>query len=110
MSVYFLLLKFVLIYPRDEELLAQGLELNDNLQTVLAKHDAIASGSPLPTQVPNDNFSAREMHDPSLKPVEVKPPSPIADVKPSAPVLVATAGQIDEEEDEEDDFAQLARR
>ncbi|XP_049352561.1 TOM1-like protein 6 [Solanum verrucosum] len=94
----------------DEELLAQGLELNDNLQTVLAKHDAIASGSPLPTQVSNDNFSARGMHDPSLKPVEVKPASPTADVKPSAPVLVATAGQIDEEEDEEDDFAQLARR
>ncbi|XP_059305277.1 TOM1-like protein 6 isoform X1 [Lycium ferocissimum] len=93
----------------DEELLAQGLELNDNLQTVLAKHDAIASGSPLP----NDNHSAREMyHDPpSPKPAEVKPPSPTAaDAKPSAPVLAATTGQIDEEEDEEDDFAQLARR
>ncbi|PHT72759.1 hypothetical protein T459_23544 [Capsicum annuum] len=94
----------------DEELLAQGLELNDNLQTVLAKHDAIASGSPLPTQFPNDNISAREMNDPSLKPAEVKSPSPTADAKPSAPVLPATAGQIDEEEDEEDDFAQLARR
>lgn len=94
----------------DEELLAQGLELNDNLQAVLAKHDAIASGSPLPTQVPNDDISSREMHDPSLKPAEVKPPSPTADVKPSAPVLVASAGQIDEDEDEEDDFAQLARR
>ncbi|KAJ8533130.1 hypothetical protein K7X08_016019 [Anisodus acutangulus] len=95
----------------DEELLAQGLELNDNLQTVLAKHDAIATGSPLPTQVPNENLAAREMHDPSLKPAEVKPPSPTAaDAKPSAPVLAATAGQIDEEEDEEDDFAQLARR
>ncbi|XP_016474832.1 TOM1-like protein 6 isoform X3 [Nicotiana tabacum] len=94
----------------DEELLAQGLELNDNLQMVLAKHDAIASGSPLPTEVPNNNISAREMHDPSLKPAEVKPPTPAADAKPSAPVLAPTAGQIDEEEDEEDDFAQLARR
>lgn len=50
------------------------------------------------------------MNDPSLKPAEVKSPSPTADAKPSAPVLPATAGQIDEEEDEEDDFAQLARR
>ncbi|KAJ8551005.1 hypothetical protein K7X08_000375 [Anisodus acutangulus] len=94
----------------DEELLAQGLELNDNLQTVLAKHDAIASRSPLPTQVPNDNLSAREMHDPSIKPAEVNPPSPTADAKPSAPVLAATAGQVHEEEDEEDDFSKLARR
>ncbi|CAA3028442.1 Reticulon-like protein B3 [Olea europaea subsp. europaea] len=34
----------------DEELLGQGLELNDSLQSVLAKHDKIASGSPLPPQ------------------------------------------------------------
>lgn len=33
---------------RDEELLRQGLSLNDDLQRILAKHDAIASGSPLP--------------------------------------------------------------
>ncbi|KAL2624178.1 hypothetical protein R1flu_008423 [Riccia fluitans] len=32
----------------DEELLRQGLALNDDLQRILGKHDAIASGSPLP--------------------------------------------------------------
>ncbi|KAJ7961127.1 target of Myb protein 1-like [Quillaja saponaria] len=56
----------------DEELLGGGLELNDSIQSLLAKHDAIASGSSFPTEVPS-----------------------------------ATMEQSDEEEDE---FAQLARR
>ncbi|KAJ8472094.1 hypothetical protein OPV22_026437 [Ensete ventricosum] len=72
----------------DEELLAQGLELNDNLQSLLAKHDAIASGSPLPAEV-SDSVPS-----------------------PGTPVIrqPAAASQYDVEEDEDDDFAQLACR
>ncbi|CAK9204757.1 unnamed protein product [Sphagnum jensenii] len=40
----------------DEELLCQVLSLNDDLQHVLAKHDAIASGSPLPKDVRSQVF------------------------------------------------------
>ncbi|XP_072959421.1 TOM1-like protein 6 [Typha angustifolia] len=74
---------------RDEEILGQGLELNDNLQILLAKHDAIASGSPMPTEIPD-----------SIP----RPSTPVA----STPVVVN--GLEDEEEEEDDEFAQLARR
>lgn len=37
---------------RDESLLCQGLALNDDLQRLLAKHEAIASGTPVPKEIP----------------------------------------------------------
>ena len=74
---------------RDEELLKQGLELNDRLQSVLTKHDAIASGSPLPVE-------SRELHR--------EDPNP----EPSTPITHDNKAQV--EEDEDDEFAQIARR
>ncbi|KAK9289743.1 hypothetical protein L1049_007902 [Liquidambar formosana] len=94
----------------DEELLGRGLELNDSLQSLLAKHDAIASGSPLPTQVTNSSPQPIELGASTLKPTDVGASSPRPDANPSTPVAALTRGQVEEEEEEEDDFAQLARR
>ncbi|XP_065851998.1 TOM1-like protein 6 isoform X2 [Euphorbia lathyris] len=90
----------------DEELLGQGLELNDSLQVLLAKHDAIASGSPIPTQTtylepkPSSNSKSAEVKD-SISSSSTNTSMPVANV---------TRSYIDEEDEEEDDFAQLARR
>jgi len=81
---------FVLVV-RDEELLKQGLELNDRLQSVLTKHDAIASGSPLPVETPSRELRRED-------------PNP----EPSTPITHDSKAQV--EEDEDDEFAQIARR
>jgi hypothetical protein len=49
-----------LLKIRDEELLKQGLDINDRLQGILVKHDAIASGSPLPVEMPRREELYRE--------------------------------------------------
>ncbi|XP_051205428.1 TOM1-like protein 6 [Lolium perenne] len=74
----------------NEELLKQGLEINDRLQSVLAKHDAIASGAPLPVETPRRDEIPRGE------------PTP----QPSAPPIAKPPV----EEDEDDEFAQLAKR
>ncbi|KAK4794599.1 hypothetical protein SAY86_012593 [Trapa natans] len=98
----------------DEELLVRGLELNDNMQTVLAKHDAIASGSPLPTQITNHSPQLAERLGPNTKEKELKKENDISPrdnvSSPSAPPFTIKRNFYDEEDEEEDDFAQLARR
>ncbi|XP_050205723.1 TOM1-like protein 6 isoform X2 [Mercurialis annua] len=100
----------------DEELLGQGLDLNDSLQILLARHDSIASGNPMPTQVTSfaprasEGSSSSSIKDTEVKQTEVKDaassPSSITTMSVSTP----TRSRIDEDEEEEDDFAQLARR
>ncbi|XP_057733634.1 TOM1-like protein 6 [Arachis stenosperma] len=112
----------------DEELLGRGLELNDSIQSLLAKHDAIATGNPLPIQragsstppgevLPdeaNSNFNQTDVRSPSHE-TDMKSPSrsPVESIStpkasPPAPLYSQTSGLSDEEE--EDEFAQLARR
>jgi hypothetical protein len=98
----------------DDELLGRGLDLNDSLQILLAKHDAIASGSPLPVQASGSPLSvqASKPADSSPKSSEAKDSSSIAGSSSPIPATVSTGkSPIDEEyEEEEDEFAQLARR
>ncbi|XP_038990721.1 TOM1-like protein 6 isoform X2 [Hibiscus syriacus] len=101
----------------DEELLARGLELNDSMQSLLAKHDAIAVGSPLPVEAadaspkPTEASSSNKSNEvkspaSNISPPNISPPN----ISPPGPVPILTRSHIDEEEEEEDDFAQLARR
>ncbi|XP_023639857.1 TOM1-like protein 6 isoform X2 [Capsella rubella] len=98
----------------DDELLGRGLDLNDSLQTLLAKHDAIASGSPLPVAASGSPLSiqASKPGDSSPKSSEAKDSSSIAGSSSPIPATVSTGkSPIDEDyEEEEDEFAQLARR
>ncbi|WOG96095.1 hypothetical protein DCAR_0415425 [Daucus carota subsp. sativus] len=94
----------------DEELLAKGLELNDNIQNELAKHDAIALNHVLPTEVINSKPQLSEVPNSSLKGDEDSWFRSSPHVVPCAPLTVETKHVAEEEEEEDDEFAQLARR
>ncbi|XAR68741.1 hypothetical protein NMG60_11000096 [Bertholletia excelsa] len=93
----------------DEGLLGQGLELNDTMQIVLAKHDAIASGSPLPNQRPNLKHQFVAVSGSTSKPAGVKEPEQTKNASPSK-IAASIKSQIEDDEDVDDGFAQLARR
>lgn len=96
----------------DEELLGQGIELNDSLQSVVAKHDAIASGSPIPLQIttsiapPSTTTNNNNTQNSPSKPTEENMKSSVAVSPPSRHL----PEEEEEEEEDEDDFALLARR
>ncbi|XP_006654272.2 TOM1-like protein 6 [Oryza brachyantha] len=87
---------------RDEELLGQALDLNDRMQTLLTKHDAIASGSPLPDE------EAVVMNE---APAETTSTTVATGAPRAAVAAIVPTNVFDEEdEDEDDEFSQLARR
>lgn len=72
-------------------MLKQGLEINDLLQSVLSKYDAMVSGAPLAVEAP-----VRET---------IEAPREAPAVEPSVP-----PEHNDPADEEEDEFAQLAQR
>ncbi|CAN1785163.1 TOM1-like protein 9 [Linum perenne] len=66
----------------DESLLCQGLALNDDLQRVLAKHEAIASGTAPPKDKPKTN--AQPTNQPFNQLVLTAPPTGNGPATPSA--------------------------
>lgn len=83
--------------------MGQALDLNDKLQFLLEKHDAMASGSPLPTEVTDVVSELPAGTTPNIG-EQVAPAAVVA------PTIVSTNVLNDEEEDEEDEFSVLARR
>lgn len=84
--------------------------MNDSLQSLLAKHDAIASGSPLPIEPKGSTASPTDEKDFSERPSEIRDASPKSNATSTTSIAVVTSNHLEEEEDEDDDFAQLARR
>lgn len=81
--------------------MGQALDLNDKLQILLEKHDAMASGEPLPAEVTDVVSEVPSGTTPSEK---------AAPTAAATQTIVSTNVLNDEEEDEDDEFSLLARR
>lgn len=97
------------LFGRDEGLLAQSLELNDSLQGVLARHDGIAAGTPLPNHKKDASLQQSATPDSNAKTTEVRDKTPVENGKSPAfdPPGSKALAEVEEEEDE---FALLTRR
>ncbi|EFH49254.1 hypothetical protein ARALYDRAFT_486890 [Arabidopsis lyrata subsp. lyrata] len=82
-----------------EDVMTRGLELNDSLQVVLARHDAIASGVSLPMLEAPETSSALKTYDAAALESDSESSS-----------SSSSESETDEEEDLKDDFMQLAKR
>lgn len=81
--------------------MARGLELNDSLQVVLARHDAIASGVSLPMlQAPETRETSS-----ALKTADAAALDSDSESSSSS----SSEGETDEGEDIKNDFMQLAK-
>ncbi|KAK7374034.1 hypothetical protein VNO80_07457 [Phaseolus coccineus] len=99
-------------YHRDEELLGRGLELNDSIQGLLARHDAIASGTVFPIQGASPSTVSTEAQS-SVDQSNINSSSPgefFSTPKASNSAIVLSETRSRSDEEEEDEFAQLARR
>ncbi|GAB2229536.1 hypothetical protein Drorol1_Dr00013782 [Drosera rotundifolia] len=98
----------------DEDLLAQGIELNDGLQGVLAKYEAVVSGIPLLVKGTNLKSQLNPLPERSSTPdgeaylskTEGKKQAVEASLAAGAGMLIS---QVDGEE-EQDEFVQLEQR
>jgi hypothetical protein len=95
---------YVVYACRDEQLLIQGLTLNDEIQRVLKRHDEIAMGAAPPVGgIPATSITRQTNAKQSIP-----PPSAIGAA--SAPFSSPFVNASHEDDEPEDDFSFLSRR
>lgn len=98
-------LPYVVNLYRDEQLLIQGLTLNDEIQRVLKRHDEIAIGAAPPVSgVPATAVTHQTNAKHSI------PPASSSGAAASAPFSSPFVNVSHEDDEPEDDFSFLSRR